>query len=428
MKKFVEKMKRFWSLDAKSTSGFTLVELIVVIAVLAILAGIAVPAYSGYVEKANKQADMTMVNEIVRAGELAHYTQPLEGTVSIVLSDEPNPAKISGGDAAKEWLSAALVNTYGSGWENSLNLQYDGWGNGIAVAKVMLEALTTGDVATAMTSIYGNKNNLSFTDEIPALLNEIKDVAIEVAGGEEAEDSLVIGIVNGAADVTATWDVATVQQLWQDQIAYTGGEYGGYNAEIPANTDNFDAKLTIAGVVRAKNTCLALYAAENGYPQYYEALASFSTAGSIVPVDLTWAAANDQSRICEVLGLDMSNTEDQETLAGLSTLLNNYYTATGANSNLVFKNDAAAYYAMMGIVDTMKEKETLDNNNLDAFFDSVTGPALMFQELVAGTITTEDLSASLNGVTAGNNNITITFINVNDELKSVVGPDSAIER
>ena len=36
----------------KSNGGFTLVELIVVIAILAILAGVAIPAYTGYIEKA----------------------------------------------------------------------------------------------------------------------------------------------------------------------------------------------------------------------------------------------------------------------------------------------------------------------------------------------------------------------------------------
>ena len=40
----------------KKNGGFTLVELIVVIAILAILAGIAVPAYTGYIDKANDTA------------------------------------------------------------------------------------------------------------------------------------------------------------------------------------------------------------------------------------------------------------------------------------------------------------------------------------------------------------------------------------
>ena len=51
----------------RKNGGFTLVELIVVIAILAILAGIAVPAYSGYIKKAEKAADMQLLGAINEA-------------------------------------------------------------------------------------------------------------------------------------------------------------------------------------------------------------------------------------------------------------------------------------------------------------------------------------------------------------------------
>ena len=48
----------------KSKAGFTLVELLVVIAILAILAGIAIPAYSGYIKKAESTADMQALSSV----------------------------------------------------------------------------------------------------------------------------------------------------------------------------------------------------------------------------------------------------------------------------------------------------------------------------------------------------------------------------
>ena len=51
----------------KKNGGFTLVELIVVIAILAILAGIAIPAYTGYIAKANEAADLQQLGAIKTA-------------------------------------------------------------------------------------------------------------------------------------------------------------------------------------------------------------------------------------------------------------------------------------------------------------------------------------------------------------------------
>lgn len=61
----------------KKNGGFTLVELIVVIAILAILAGVAVPAYSGYIARANDAACLSELTAIQTAAQAACA---LEGT------------------------------------------------------------------------------------------------------------------------------------------------------------------------------------------------------------------------------------------------------------------------------------------------------------------------------------------------------------
>ena len=65
----------------KKNGGFTLVELIVVIAILAILAGVAVPAYSGYIERAKDAAVITKLDAIQTAVQAANATG---GAVSVI--------------------------------------------------------------------------------------------------------------------------------------------------------------------------------------------------------------------------------------------------------------------------------------------------------------------------------------------------------
>ncbi len=66
----------------RKNGGFTLVELIVVIAILAILAGVAVPAYSGYIKKANDAVALTQLDALKTAILAADSTDGDSDTVT----------------------------------------------------------------------------------------------------------------------------------------------------------------------------------------------------------------------------------------------------------------------------------------------------------------------------------------------------------
>lgn len=85
----------------KKNGGFTLVELIVVIAILAILAGVAVPAYSGYITKAQDAAVVSELSAVLTAaqasavsaadangGEVDAISVPASGSISVTVGDD----------------------------------------------------------------------------------------------------------------------------------------------------------------------------------------------------------------------------------------------------------------------------------------------------------------------------------------------------
>ena len=123
--KLREKIKRFWTLDVHNHEGFTLVELIIVIAILAILSSVAVVGYSSYVEKANKQADQTLVAEIMNALTLAYYDGTITEAGYVILSFDAVP------EVSDATFAAAMAAAYGDNWNaegnKSLCLQYAGW-------------------------------------------------------------------------------------------------------------------------------------------------------------------------------------------------------------------------------------------------------------------------------------------------------------
>ena len=85
----------------KKNGGFTLVELIVVIAILAILAGVAIPAYSGYIEKAKDAAVITELDALTTACQAANAR---EGAVTnIVVSEKGTSVTITTTKVAEDF-------------------------------------------------------------------------------------------------------------------------------------------------------------------------------------------------------------------------------------------------------------------------------------------------------------------------------------
>ena len=117
----------------KKTGGFTLVELIVVIAILAILAGVAVPAYSGYIEQANKAGDITELDAVKTACQAALATK---GEVTKIVVTEGS--------------SGSIVVTYGANDATTTITTEDAVGNADFVTYYGSSApdLATGSKAT----------------------------------------------------------------------------------------------------------------------------------------------------------------------------------------------------------------------------------------------------------------------------------------
>lgn len=149
----------------KKNGGFTLVELIVVIAVLAILAGVAVPAYSGYVEKASMSADMQLVSELKTAvvlGSMSNTEYQLAGSAVVKLSAAAN-ASVSAANAEDQAMVESYIQAvFGDEWAETCKLSYGEWSIGAS-------------------AVVGSYNNSSLAGHEPELLNTTSQMANNLA-------------------------------------------------------------------------------------------------------------------------------------------------------------------------------------------------------------------------------------------------------
>lgn len=196
--------------------GFTLVELIVVIAILAILAGVAVPAYSGYVDKANQSADITLVRDVEHALTLHYYNNvgqnktPSSGYVTL---------GTTGSSASNEEVTTAMDAVFGDGWEETVALTYDGW----ALSNSMPSAEDAQKVANS--TYYKNSTPAELVSSFAGLTDSLAQMA-STATGDPLETMKNIQIMSDAEysamrkqldDLKVSWN----SEAGADNAAYT---------------------------------------------------------------------------------------------------------------------------------------------------------------------------------------------------------------
>ena len=135
----------------KDNKGFTLVELVVVIAILAILVGLLAPQYTRYVEKSRKSADVSNMDELVRAVQVyavdngvAKGATAAETSLTITLTTDgvvgANKATIDANSTLGKAFTASVPN-----WDKIVRKSSQ-WGKGNEDPTVVLSVTKEGDV------------------------------------------------------------------------------------------------------------------------------------------------------------------------------------------------------------------------------------------------------------------------------------------
>ena len=194
--KFMEKAKRFFTLNAANHEGFTLVELIVVIAILAILAGVAVPAYSGYIKRAEKAGDLQIVGAINEAFAAACMVQNLDArqisSATLAWGGTDNKCVTGIASASGNGVDAAKLNgDFLMFFAGNTNTQFKALANKLAFRNGVF-----GDAAADFEGSYNGKPISVNGKDVEAYLNS--------NWGKVATNDVLnlVGSVTGAASAT----------------------------------------------------------------------------------------------------------------------------------------------------------------------------------------------------------------------------------
>ena len=247
----------FKKMMKRGQEGFTLVELIVVIAILGILGGIAVPAYSGYVEKTNKQADISLAAEVANAMVLHYYSNPANVTGGYVILNQEGGAEATGDDTG----AAAMEAVFGDGWKTKTGLKYSDW------------AAENGAFSYSKSSFAGNEKRVVTT------VNNLTGALSDFVGRDKNNAKIVFGEgFNTFLKDNYNLDVETGDptKISNAAVLYVAQQTSGQKEFISqtmrdaANSGDFigTAYNNLRGTIGEAAALATIYAYAEGFAQY----------------------------------------------------------------------------------------------------------------------------------------------------------------
>lgn len=339
----------------RKQAGFTLVELIVVIAIIAVLGGVAVPAYSGYIEKANRAADAQLLADVNKAfaaacmmnGENNFFREDIDGTLTNGEFDLVAPPAIDESFNGLYEGGTFKVFSY---------LKYDDMQGVFLSEEGVLAALKV----LLGASSYSNVEITDLTGDVDDLVGMLSDFLATESG-----QNMLLG--SGFADYLETALGIDVNEASEQELSNAAVLYLAKKSADMSNTDfeSATAKLGFAIIDFTEGTNFTDSIIDDlaqdtgstlaGYAMLYATAEAIALAEGTDSAAYQALTAKNPSNPTEVLNVvnDVFDAVDSEKLSG--------YISDGQ-----YAADMNAYFETLSVVNTKENelKTQLDTENL----------------------------------------------------------------
>lgn len=371
--KFMEKAKRFFTLSAKH-EGFTLVELIVVIAILAILAGVAIPAYSGYIKKAQEAGDQTLLAAVNKAFAAACMVEGVDAVRVVEAGYEFPRIEVKDGKVEyvapndmKDHFEEFFAGNDSSTFKVITKLEFNpakGVFEDAAKAEGQSVTFGNGSYKISYNTINAFKGSV-FAQDVPAMQGQL--TGISTAFGDFVGSTETAGNISPAFKEFMDKNGYGDEDLGNAAVLYVAQNAGNYTAQDIAdmfqNCANYMETTGDTSLVGIMNGAFADdQDALTSAALMYGAVTAFTNSDKCNDKDLQEAVKN-VSNGTELVDVFMSLNGNKEWESYIGNTIVEDNVVTGITASDQFTNDMNGFLGAMDAINTVSPDVKTDDAN-----------------------------------------------------------------